>query len=133
MAFLLAACANAPGSALKLGGTTWHLVSAEKGVLAKHARGSGVTLEFGADRVSGYGGCNTYSGAYTFNAGKLKVAPVSATKRGCMDSANETERAWFAALSAPLTVTQRADGLELRTADGVLLRFATGPATKKRP
>lgn len=131
--FLLAACANGPGKAMELNGTTWHLVAADAGVLARHAPNSGVTLEFAADRVNGYGGCNRYSGGYTLSAGTLTVAPVAATKRGCMGDANEIERAWFAALASKLTVTQEGGELQLRTADGALLRLASGPAPGQKP
>ena len=126
---LLAACANGPGKAMDLSGTKWHLVTADAGVLAKHAPTSGVTLEFTADRVNGFGGCNKYSGAYTFSAGTLSVGPVTATKRGCMDAAGAIENAWFDTLASKLTVTQDANGLQLRAADGAQLRFASGPAS----
>lgn len=129
---LLVACASGPGKAMELSGTKWHLVRADAGVLAKHAPSSGVTLEFTADRVNGYGGCNSYNGAYTLSAGTLSVGPVGATKRGCMDAAGEIERAWFAMLASKMTVTQDADGLQLRTVDGAALRFAPGPATGKQ-
>lgn len=129
---LFAACASAPGSAVELGGTRWHLVTADKGALAKYAPKSGVTLEFSADRVSGYGGCNTYSSSYGFSAGRLTVSRVSATKRSCMDAANEIERAWFAALASPLSVTKVGGQLQLRAADGTTMRFATGSTPAKR-
>jgi len=130
---LFVACANGPGKAMDLSGTKWHLATADAGALAKLAPTSGVTLEFTADRVNGYGGCNSYSGPYTLSAGTLTVGPVAATKRGCMDAAGAIESAWFAMLASKLTVTQDAAGLRLRAADGAQLSFASGPGPGPKP
>ena len=132
-AMMLSACASAPGAAVQLVGSHWDLVSADQGFLAAHAALSGVTLQFGAEHVSGYGGCNTYRGTYTLDAGKLAVGPIGATKRGCMDPANEVEAAWFATLSQPLAVSRDGDKLRLTSADGTQLRFRPGKAPAATP
>lgn len=133
VSMLLAACANAPGSTVNLAGTTWQLASSDQGVLAQHAADSRVTMHFGADRLDGFGGCNSYNATYGLSDGKLSIGPVAATKRGCMGHAGDVERAWFAALAAPLSVTRNGANLEMRTADGVLLRFIPGSGLQQTP
>ena len=124
----VAGCAAAPGGEPKLAGTHWNLASADRGVLAQHASGSGVTLAFEAGRVSGYGGCNSYSGEYTLAGGELRIGPLTRTKRGCMGAAGEVEAAWHAALAGPLRLAQQSERLTLTAADGLVLRFEPGAA-----
>ena len=123
---LLVACASAPGSAMELNGSKWTLASAERGALA--TPGSGVTLEFSADQLSGYSGCNSYTASYTFANGTLSVGTVSATKRGCADAAGAVEKAWFELLrGGTLTLNQVGNDLSVQGADGSKLRFAPTP------
>ena len=123
----LSACAMAPEAAPKLDGTQWTLQGADKGDLAT-ASGRAVTIAFTGDRVSGNSGCNEYSAAYSVQGDVLTIGPVGATKRGCADEPMAVERAWFATLGGPLTLTVRDDSLELRGADGSVLRFVPGAA-----
>jgi len=54
------------------------------------------TLVFAADsnRVSGYSGCNTFSGSYTLSDGKrLRFGALAMTRRACPDMTTETEYA----------------------------------------
>ena len=120
-------CAAAPGGEPRIVGTQWALVAADRGALASHATGSGVTLAFDAARVSGYSGCNRYSGDYTLVGTELRVGALTRTKRGCMDAAGAVEAAWFAALEgASLQLSQAPNSLALTTADGLQLRFEPG-------
>lgn len=127
---LVGGCAAAPDGAPGLAGTQWRLVSASGGVLKSHALGSGVTLAFEQGRVTGYGGCNSYSGEYTHSDGSLRVGTLTRTKRGCADAAGAIESAWHAALAQPLAVGQRDAHLTLTTADGLVLEFK--PAARER-
>ena len=130
-ALLLSACAMAPEAAPKLEGTAWALSAAQHGDLAKLAATSGVTLEFAADRLSGYSGCNQYSASYTLDGKVLTAGAVGATKRRCGDDPAKVEQAWFAALAGPLTLTSRNGSLELRDASDNVLTFKPGVATGK--
>jgi heat shock protein HslJ len=125
---LLAACAAAPGSAVSLVGTRWELQSADRGILSSKATSSGVTLEFAADRVSGYGGCNRYSSSYQLSGANLQLGSVVATKRGCMGDANAIESAWLSLLATALVVDASGGRLQLRAADGTELVFAPAKA-----
>ena len=128
---MVSACAAAPEEApLVLDGTSWALDSAAAGPLAKSGSGSGVTLVFGPDNVSGNGGCNQYRASYTFEGGTLRLGPVGATKRGCMDDRSEIERTWFGVLAGPLGVARDGERLQLRDAAGTAYTFAPAPAEK---
>jgi heat shock protein HslJ len=120
----LAACAAAPETPPPLDGTRWTLRSADGGALAPHAGTSGITLRFEGERLSGYGGCNQYGGSFRLEQGNLSVDPVTATKRACVGSGNESEQAWFALLSSPLRLEHEADALRIIAADGSVLHFA---------
>jgi len=67
--------------------TSWQLVSfgapgAELPVVAD----SNITLEFGATgEVTGFGGCNFYSGAYETQENRLAFGEIVSTLRACMD------------------------------------------------
>ena len=130
---VMSGCAAAPGGEPALPGTQWSLVSASRGALQAHAAGSGVTLAFDSGRVSGYGGCNTYSGDYTLAGSELRVGTLTRTKRGCEDVAGAVETAWHAALAETLQVTQQASQLTLTTADGLVLRFEPDTGGAREP
>jgi heat shock protein HslJ len=49
-------------------------------------------------RVSGNGGCNRYTGSYTFEDGDLGFGPLAATKRMCPEAVMNQETGFFVAL-----------------------------------
>lgn len=124
---MLSACATTASPPLQLAGTSWQLASASAGPLAL-PEATAVTVEFTADRASGNGGCNRYSGPYTLQDGVLTLGPVVATKRGCMGPLNDIESAWFDALAQPLKASAAEGELHLLTADGETVRFRAATA-----
>jgi heat shock protein HslJ len=125
---MIAACAGSNSKPLELEGTTWHLISADRGALVEPAAGSRVTMEFAGDRVSGFGGCNRYSGSFSFDGTTLRVGPLASTKMGCIGAAGDIEAAWHTALRAPLKAVREGANLDLTTADGTTLRLGPGAA-----
>lgn len=119
---MLSACATTASPPVQLAGTSWQLASASGGPLAL-PEANVVTVEFTADRASGNGGCNRYSGPYTLQDGVLTLGPVVATKRGCIGPGNEIESAWFGALAKPLKVSTSDGELHLVTDGGETVRF----------
>lgn len=84
-----------------LAGTSWVLTELN----GKPPVPGGVipTLNFSADgtSVSGNGGCNTFSGAYTATDTSIDIGPLIATRRACVDPlANTQETEYFQALEA---------------------------------
>lgn len=123
-----ASAAKSAIAASELTGTHWHLVGTSAGDLARHGAATGITLEFGADQVTGFGGCNRYSASFAVAGGVLSVGAVAATKRGCPGNGDAIERAWHATLATPLTLAREGRELRARTTAGEVLSFAPGPA-----
>lgn len=88
-------------------GPRWILV--EMGSVADLAR-LDLTLEFSSDgTVSGFGGCNTFSGPYTVDESSLSLGPLVSTKIGCPRPASAVEAEYLEAL-AGVTAWTGADG-----------------------
>jgi len=61
----------------------WRLVSMagiEPGVPSQDMR---LTAEFVGDRLSGFGGCNQFTGRYQATSSQLSVSPLASTQRAC--------------------------------------------------
>jgi heat shock protein HslJ len=90
-----------PDPGAGLGGTSWDLV--EMGPTADFAR-IVPTIEFGADgTVSGFAGCNTFSGSYTTDGDRLVLGPLATTEMGCERPASAVEAEYLQALSGLTT------------------------------
>jgi heat shock protein HslJ len=82
------------------------------------------TLELSADgTVSGFAGCNTFSGSYITNGSSLSLGPLATTKMACQRPASAVEHDYLAALSAVTGWAIEPDG-RLRLDGPVPLRFA---------
>jgi heat shock protein HslJ len=85
------------GSISDLAGTSWTLV--ELGGTADLAH-LVPTLEFGADgTVSGFAGCNTFTGPSASTADELSLGPLATTRIGCQRPASAVEAEYLAALA----------------------------------
>jgi heat shock protein HslJ len=81
----------------ELPGTSWDL--AEMGPTADFAR-IVPTIEFGDDgRVSGFAGCNTFSGTFTTDGSTLTLGPLATTRMACEGQPSALETTYLEALS----------------------------------
>jgi heat shock protein HslJ len=91
------------------------------------AAGTQVTLTFGADgKLSANAGCNTMSGNYLIEKGRLVAARLAMTQMGCIPAARQTQDAWLAGVldarpgivqtGTALTVTAGATVIDLAQA-----------------
>ncbi len=82
-----------------------------------------VTVEFldGSSRVTGFAGCNRFSGSYTETGESLKLGPIAATKMACAGPGMATESRFLKALSAVAGHRMEGETLELTAADGTVL------------
>ena len=119
----LAASQPPPTAGADLDGTAWNLV--EMGGTADFAH-LVPTIAFGADgRVSGFAGCNTFSGTYDTDGPTLTVSRLATTKIGCPRPASTVEADYLAALDGVTTWAIDREGR--LTLDGaVLLQFMSG-------
>ena len=111
--------------AQRLGGTRWVAtgINNGRGGVVSALDGVEVFTVFGDDgRVSGSGGCNQFTGAYTVQGDALAIGPLAATLRACLapEGVGEQETAFFAAMDQVATWSVREGRLRLRSADGAL-------------
>lgn len=107
---------------LGLDGTTWSL--AEMGDTADFAR-IVPTIDFGADgSVSGFSGCNTFSGTFTTDGETIALGPLATTKMGCERPASAVETEYLQALSGVATWSIEPDG-RLLLAGAIPLRYTS--------
>jgi len=109
----------------QLAGTSWTVSAYNNGkqgfesVLA----GTKLTAVFGKDgNLSGFGGCNNYSGPYKATAPKVTIGPLASTMMHCGEPAgvSDQEARYLAALQTAATYRVEGTRLELRTAAGAL-------------
>jgi heat shock protein HslJ len=127
-AVALSACSG-PGSEVDregrpatLAGTSWRVVS----VGGRPPIGLAVpTASFTADRVTGSGSCNVYSGGYRYDpaSGRIELGDLGATAMACLEAPrNEFERAYFQALGRASLVAIDAKGrMQLSGPGGVVI------------
>jgi len=102
----LAACASSDSavggsSAPTLSGTTWELAQfAPVGQSALVAVPDQVqaTAAFTADRISGSGGCNSFTGSYTTDGATIEIGPLATTLKACLPLISDVEAAYLARL-----------------------------------
>ena len=83
--------------------------------------GTNLTADFGADgRVSGSGGCNSFSGSYTADGDTVKIGPLASTEMACTapKGIDAQEAGYFAALASARSFEQVGDRLTLLDAKG---------------
>ena len=96
-----------------LAGTNWQLLQlGPNGALSENLP----TLSFSNDgKVSGSGGCNTFSGPVTISGMAIKFGPLAATKKACSEQVDAQEAAYLKALEQAQTFEIRATSLLINT------------------
>jgi putative lipoprotein len=79
-------------------------------------------LDSGSPRVSGFAGCNRYSGSYLLSGDSLRLGAIASTKMACPDG-EALERVVLGLLPRVTTYVLTHQGLELRGFGGTLGRF----------
>lgn len=116
---------------------TWTLVSYGAAEAQQQALASTpVTLTFSPNGIEGSAGCNTYGGAFQYNAGALTFTNVASTLMACADDIMAQETAFLSALPAVTAFQINGSQLVLTYSGGVLtfvnaaaVPTATGDAT----
>ena len=124
LALGVAVPARAQGGSVPLAGTSWRLVELNGQPVAGE---TALTLAFAADepQVSGFGGCNQFSGSYTQNGASLRIGPLLSTRRACLEPAlNAQETAYFQALESSNRYSVEGGQLVLYSGNRVVARFA---------
>jgi heat shock protein HslJ len=118
--FLLASCAGANRSD-PLNGTAWTLTSIEN----SPPIGSAVlTVEFADGQIGGSSGCNSYSGSYKVQGGKITTDAIAMTLMACADPRlMEQEQTFLEYLQNTPTYKLSAGELQIIRSDGKVLTF----------
>lgn len=109
---------------------TWSAILFNNGKSAiVSVTGVEITAQFSADgQLSGFSGCNTYTGTYTANAdGTVKMGPIAATQKTCSEPANvmQQESQYLAALQSVTTFQVQGQNLSTQSATGQMaVQFA---------
>jgi heat shock protein HslJ len=82
-----------------------------------------VTIAFSDGNVSGYAGCNRFTGTYTYDDGQLTFGTLASTRRACPDEVMAIEHDVLRRLSLVSRANRRAEMLTLADDDAVLLEF----------
>ncbi|MEA3334308.1 MAG: META domain-containing protein [Chloroflexota bacterium] len=88
-----------------------------KGGMVTVIEGSVITAAFGTDdSLTGFGGCNDYTGTYRVEGETIKVAPAATTKKACSDPSGvmDQESDYLAALELAATFDLQGARLEFR-------------------
>jgi putative lipoprotein len=104
---------------------TWNAIMFNNGSSGiASVMGVAITAQFGTDgKLSGFGGCNDYSGTYTIGQdGTVKMGPISATQKTCSEPANvmQQESQYLAALQSAATFQVQGSSLTAQNTDGQL-------------
>lgn len=131
----LSGCCRVPGQAAAGGsqaapleGAAWRLMElpgASSGALARLTRP--VTARFESGRLTGFAGCNNFSGSFTLDGDQLKIGQVASTQMACPEPGSTIENAFHAALSGTLQYAVDGDKLTATNAAGETLRFQREP------
>jgi heat shock protein HslJ len=106
-------------------GTAWRLVTLPgqpPATIAALRRA--ITIRFESGRVSGFSGCNTFSGPFTLNQNRLTFGTLAGTMMACIEpEIGRLESAFKTALADPLSYAIAGDRLTLTTDSGAVLTF----------
>jgi heat shock protein HslJ len=104
--------AHASGSSA-LAGKTWALQS----LSGRHPEPKGATAEFTAGgKVSGFAGCNSFSGTYTASGSSISISKnLAMTQMACASSVMAAETAYIDALTSARRYSTSGSTLKLKT------------------
>jgi heat shock protein HslJ len=109
-----------------LDGTHWKIVEIA-GVATELTgdllRDSRYAIDFGADRFSGYTGCNLIRGGYRIRDGVMILDKVGLTTAGCAEPAEGLETKAWRILAAPMRVTRPSPDMMLLTGEAGTIRL----------
>ena len=113
---------NPVGHPMTLAGTAWRVVSVAGRAPDPVARPTAV---FGADQVTGSGGCNGFGGHYQYDpaTGRIEMRELGMTLVGCDGPRSDFENAFFQALNQANLVMVDAQGLMALSGPGGVIVF----------
>ena len=115
----VASCKASGGTGGELVGTGWTLETYDvSGSATPVPAGISADARFGADRISGFAGCNSFSGEATAAGASLTIGPLATTQMACDGEGSAVEAAYLGNLGRAATYTATKAGLTIFAADG---------------
>jgi heat shock protein HslJ len=129
LALTLGACGADGGAGGVLDGTHWTLVSQDvAGAATPVSTGVSADARFAASQISGFGGCNVFTGAAVASGASLEIGPLAATQMACLGEPATVEAAYLVNLGRAASFTATADELTIFDAAGrAVLVYRAGP------
>ena len=116
---LVAACSAGPGTGGELQGTKWILRSYDvAGTLTLVPDNEYADASFDSNRVSGFGGCNTFDARYREGGRTLLISQPASTLMACAEEAMTFEQTYLQLLNSSRFYSTRADTLTIFSAVG---------------
>jgi heat shock protein HslJ len=105
-----------------LSGTSWQAIMFNNGKSAiVGVNGVQITANFGTDgQISGFSGCNNYSGTYLAPNNTISFGPMISTQKACTEPKGvmEQESQYLAALASATTFAIQGQLLEMQSSTG---------------
>lgn len=94
--------------------------------------GTAITMQFRQGELSGFAGCNTYSGSYTATANDdgtyaLAIGPLRTSRMNCPQDIMQQEQSYLAMLQAATTGSIQGNMITLNSPSGSLVYFLIEP------
>lgn len=86
-----------------------------------------ISIAFDAEGVSGTGGCNSFTGTFSYDNDQINFSPLAATRRACPDPVMEVEMLFFEALQSATSFTIEGDVLTITYGEGINALVFTAP------
>jgi heat shock protein HslJ len=125
VAMLVVACGSSATPTASLGpiqleGTSWRLIGYLSPTGTHFTVPAAVTpgATFSNGQFQAQTGCNAANGPYTLNGTSIKIGPISATQKACVEPMATVELAYLAAISVVDTATGNDTTLLLRQSNG---------------
>jgi heat shock protein HslJ len=81
------------------------------------------TIQFEAGKVSGFAGCNNFSGGYTVNGVRLSFSALASTRKACEKPLMDEENKFFNQLASVKTHSISRDGQRLTMLGDAVMRL----------
>jgi heat shock protein HslJ len=119
------ACEDTDKNGAPLEGTTWQLVTiavSPNPIAMPETLKKPITAKFENDKLSGFGGCNSYGGSYSRNLKKLSMTGVFSTQMYCNETSG-LEKSFLDLLQKAENFDIKGDRLEIYCGDAGSLIF----------
>lgn len=114
----LRGCCRVPADTAALENVSWRLTMLPGQTLPAAGPSSSLTVRFSEGRVSGFSGCNQFTGGYRVQGHALTLGPIGGTLMACPEPAMALEQAFRAAFSGTMRIAVSGDELTLTPESG---------------